>query len=172
MPEQFETFSEDGAPLGLVPRAQVHQQGLWHKSAHVFLFTTDGSLYLQLRAADKDLYANLWDYSVGEHLIPGESYHAAALRGLAEELGVTGVTLRAVGGERASRFAIPERRIADQEFQQAFSGYYDGPIQADPVEVADVRTIKITELARWISHAPEQFTPLFVRDVVELGFIP
>jgi isopentenyl-diphosphate delta-isomerase len=171
MPEYFETFSADGSPLGLVPRHHVHQQGLWHKSAHVFLFTSDGDLYLQRRAADKDLYANLWDYSVGEHLTPGETYHDAALRGLQEELGVSGITLRSVGAERTSTFILSEHNVADQEFQQAFTGCYDGRICADPVEVSEVRTIGLDELERWIARTPEQFTPFVIRDIFELGFI-
>ena len=171
MPEYFETFDADGAPLGLVSRPEVHQQGLWHKSAHVFLFAPNDKLYLQRRAADKDLYANLWDYSVGEHLTPGETYHAAALRGLQEELGVSGVELQAVGDTNTSSFIVPEQGIADQEFQQAYRGVYAGSIHPDPAEVAEVRSIELGELARWVERRPEQFTPLFVRDVVNLGFL-
>jgi isopentenyldiphosphate isomerase len=171
MPEYFETFADDGSPLGLVPRSQVHQQGLWHKSAHVFLFDSTRQLYLQRRASDKDLYANLWDFSVGEHLIPGESYHAAAVRGLQEELGIKGVALQAVGGERASSYHAADQGVSDREFQQAYSGCYDGQILPDPAEVAEVRSITLVELERWIARTPEQFTPLFVRDIYELGFI-
>ena len=171
MPEYFETFDANGVPQGLVSRSQVHARGLWHKSAHVFLFTPNEELYLQRRAHDKDLYANLWDYSVGEHLTPGETYHAAAQRGLQEELGVSGVALQALGEARPSSFIVAEQHIADQEFQQAYRGTYAGSVHPDPAEVAEVRTIGLAELARWIDHAPEQFTPLFVRDIVDLGFL-
>ena len=172
MTEYFETFNPDGEPLGLVPRPQVHREGLWHKSAHVFLFTPNQELYLQRRAADKDLYADLWDYSIGEHLVPGETYHDAAQRGLQEELGIQGVDLQPVGGERAFQFSLPERSIADHEFQQAFTGVYDGEIIPDPAEVAEVRRIGLADLAAWIAHTPDQFTPPFLRDIFELGFVP
>ena len=149
----------------------MHAQGLWHKSAHVFLFTPNDELYLQRRAHDKDLYANLWDYSVGEHLTPGETYHAAAQRGLQEELGISGVDLTALGDPRPSSFIVAEQGIADQEFQQAYRGAYAGSIAPDPAEVAEVRAVCLADLARWITRAPEQFTPLFVRDIVDLGLL-
>ncbi len=91
--ELFPTYSATGAAGPLVPRAQVHQQGLWHKAAQVLVFYPNGALLMQQRSASKDLYAQLWDYSVGEHLQPGESYAQAAARGLAEELGLRGLTL-------------------------------------------------------------------------------
>ncbi|MDH3641627.1 MAG: NUDIX domain-containing protein, partial [Gammaproteobacteria bacterium] len=157
---------------GLAARPRVHTLGLWHKSAHVFLFDSQDKLYVQLRAADKDLYPNLWDYSVGEHLQPGEGFHDAALRGLMEELGVEGVSVQALGAIRPSRFEIAELGLRDHELQQAYRAIYDGAIHPDPVEVAEVRRTPLAELARWIDDEPERFTPWFLRDLHELGLLP
>jgi len=167
--ELFETFDAQGNPRGLVARHRVHSLGLWHKSAHVFLFDSWQNLLLQLRAADKDLYPALWDYSVGEHLQPGESYHAGALRGLQEELGVRGVTLQAVGTVRSASFDTPALGLHDRELQQAFRGISDGPIRPNPGEVAAVRRISMTELATWIGRSPEDFTPWLLRDLREFA---
>ena len=163
--EQFEIFSESGERLGLKPRSYVHAHGLWHKSAHVFLFNSAGEFYLQLRAPDKDLYAGLWDYSVGEHLTPGESYLQAALRGLAEELGVTGMALEPLGEVQQSRGELPEIGARDYELQQAFTGVWDGPIEIDPIEVSQVRTVVLAELDHWIHARPHDFTPWLLRDL-------
>ena len=103
MSELFETFDEAGRPTGLVERSVVHTKGLWHRAAHVWLFTSDGRLHVQRRAADKDLYPNLWDFSVGEHLTPGESFEDGARRGLQEELNVTDVILEPMGEVRRMR---------------------------------------------------------------------
>lgn len=59
--ELFEVFDAAGRSVGLRARAEVHRTGAWHKSAHVFLFNPAGELLLQRRAADKDLYADVWD---------------------------------------------------------------------------------------------------------------
>lgn len=170
--EYFQTFDDEGRPLGLVPRDEVHARGLWHKSAHVFLFTGSGELYVQQRAADKDLYAGAWDFSVGEHLKPGETHEAAALRGLAEELSVTGVRLTPLGGVRPNTCRIDELGVIDRELQQSFRGCYDGPVAADPAEVAAVTTVALADLAQWIGRSPDVFTPWFLHELRVLNLLP
>jgi isopentenyl-diphosphate delta-isomerase len=170
MEERFDTFAEDGRPLGLRSRSDVHRLGLWHRSAHVFLFNKAGELLIQQRAHDKDLYACLWDYSVGEHLVPGETFAAGAARGLREELGVCGVVLEPIGTRRRARMVVGD--AIDAEEQQAFRGLSEGPFRFDPAEVARVRFIALGALADEIGRAPERFTPWFVRDLDELGLLP
>ena len=116
--EYFDTFDEHGVLPGRAARDIVHREGLWHKSAQVFVFNPDRALLIQQRAAHKDLYANLWDYSVGEHLQPGETFAEGALRGLDEELGIRGVELDELGGVRRVRQSGPG--YDDRELQQAF----------------------------------------------------
>ncbi|MEM8768939.1 MAG: NUDIX domain-containing protein [Pseudomonadota bacterium] len=169
--ELFATFTEAGEPLGLVPRSQVHAQGLWHKSAQVFLFDAEGRLILQKRSADKDVCPGLWDQSAAEHLKPGESWLEGALRGLEEELGVTGITLTALGDPFHGRLDQPELGIHDYELQQAFRGRWDGALDPDPVEVAEVRALAIEELTNWARRSPEAFTPWFLRDAVRCGIL-
>lgn len=171
MSELFDTFDDDGNPTGLVPRHRVHAEGLWHRSAHVFLFTGTGELYVQRRAHDKDLYASRWDYSVGEHLQPGESYQAGALRGLREELGLATVRLTPLGPIRPSVTVDVARGILDRELQQAFRGVWDGEITPDPTEVAAVRRIALTELAHWTQREPDAFTPWFLRELQALRIL-
>lgn len=167
--ELFATYDERGDAAGLVDRAQVHQHGLWHKSAQVFIFNPRGDLLMQLRAADKDLYGGLWDYSVGEHLQPGESFLAGAQRGLHEELGITGVELVLLGDER--KVEIVTEQFADREIQQAYRGIYAGVLTVDPLEVAQARYISLAELRVWIDARPGDFTPWFVEDLHIFGLL-
>jgi isopentenyldiphosphate isomerase len=171
MSELFETFDDTGRSTGLVPREDVHARGLWHRSAHVFLFDRRGALWVQRRAAGKDLFAGRWDFSVGEHLKPGETYLQGALRGLQEELGVTGIELEPMGPERRWRFELPESGVVDRELQQAFRGRYDGPLAPDPSEVADLKAVSLEALARWLQSAPDDFTPWFVAELRQLGWV-
>ena len=169
--EPFEIFSEHGEPLGVAPRSRVHRLGLWHRSAQVFLFDRRQRLLLQRRSSAKDVCPGLWDQSVAEHLRPGESYLDGALRGLHEELGVTGVTLSPLGEPDRARLEEPALGIRDYEFMQAFSGQFDGPVHADPAEVAEVRALALDELAGWLAERPSDFTPWFRRNVVRCGVI-
>lgn len=171
MEELFETFDAAGNPTGLVARSRVHARGLWHRAAHVWLFTSDGRLHIQRRAAHKDLYPDLWDFSVGEHLKPGESFEAGARRGLAEELGVSVAALEPIGEERYMRLEMPERGIRDFEVQRSFRACYDGTISPDPDEVAEVQLIELDALRAWMGRASDAFTPWFVTDVFELGIL-
>ena len=165
MTELFETFDAAGRRLGLVPRHEVHARGLWHRSVHVFLFRSDGTLCIQRRAPNKDIYPGRWDLTVGEHLQPGEDYAAAAHRGLREELGIAAVELTPLGGERPFRCDLPERGIADHELQAAFRGVFDGALEPDGVEVAAVRSIGAAELHAWVARAPADFTPWFLHEL-------
>ena len=128
-----------------------------------------GRLLLQRRATSKDLYADLWDYSVGEHVKPGESYVAAAARGLEEELGVSQVPLEPLGG------VVPcEHRgtgFWDRELQQAFSCVYDGPLTPDEVEVAELEFVTLAELSARLARSPASFTPWFADHVRRYGYL-
>ena len=157
--ELFETYDEVGRLLGLVPRNEVHRRGLWHRASNVFLFDTENHLYLQRRAAGKDVWPNAWDLSVGEHLQPGESFEQAAHRGLAEELSVYGVALIPLGEVARGCIEIPAQQIRDFELQQTFRGVYDGDIVPDPIEVAAVRRITLAALAVEVAANPDAFTP-------------
>ena len=157
--ELFETFDDAGRPLGLVARSEVHRRGLWHRASNVFLFDSTGLLYLQRRAAGKDVWPNAWDLTVGEHLQPGESFEQGALRGLAEELAITGVGLEPLGDVVRGRIEIPDLHIRDYELQQSFRGVYDGATLPDPAEVADVKRLSLAALAAEVAADPDAFTP-------------
>jgi isopentenyldiphosphate isomerase len=166
--EFFETFDEDMQCTGRAARDVVHREGLWHRSSQVFVFDQTGALLVQRRAVDKDLYASLWDYSVGEHLQPGESFVSGAHRGLAEELAIVGAELIAVGPVRQVE-QIGDGFV-DREIQQAFACRYGGDVVADPVEVAAVEWVARAPLLVRLRDEPDEFTPWFKTDIEELGF--
>ena len=163
--ELFEIFDDNGVLLGEVPRGTVHEQGMWHKSAQVFVFNSQGELLLAQRAVDKDLYANLWDYSVGEHLQPRETHAMAAYRGLIEELGIRHIQLKPLGVQRW----VVQRGDGfwDREIQQAYQGVYDGQLLLDPAEVQAVEYVALVELHKRVETNPEQFTPWLLEDLLE-----
>lgn len=171
--EQFEILDERGAPVGLASRTRAHREGLWHRAAHVFLFRADGRLLIQRRQLDKDICPGAWDLSAAEHLKPGESYLEGALRGLREELGVSealgAADLEPVGGVVTARLDLPEIGVKDHEFQQAFRCVYDGRLAPDAEEVAEIRTMTLTELHAALAARPDDFTPWFRSSAVCLG---
>jgi isopentenyldiphosphate isomerase len=167
--EQFDTFDEDGQSTGRKRRSQVHRYGYWHRSAQLFLYTPTGELLVHQRATDKDLYAGLWDHSIGEHLQPGETYLAGALRGAHEELGLSSLTLRALGEVRRQAFKDPSGEWWDRELQQSYIAIYNpnkhGKVLPDSAEVAQVDQWNPTTLSHWLAHKTAQLTPWFRQDL-------
>ncbi len=153
------TFDAGGDPGELVERTEVHKLGLWHKAAQVLLCDSQKRMLIQQRSGTKDLYPDCWDYAVGEHLQPNETYLAGAARGLTEELGVVDCPLTEIGTVR--RREIITANHCDREFQQSFCGCYDGPIVLDREEVQAWQRIDLSSLDAWLERAPGQFTPLF-----------
>jgi isopentenyl-diphosphate delta-isomerase len=67
-------------------KSEIHQKGLFHHTAHVWLFTKDGHILLQQRAKTKTIHPLLWDVSVAGHVDSGETIIEGALREMKEEL--------------------------------------------------------------------------------------
>lgn len=171
--ERFEIFDDAGRLLGLAPREEVHRRGLWHRSADVWVFDADGRLLLQRRSGNKDLFPGCWDYSVGEHLRPEESYRAGAQRGLREELGIVGGELTTRGGLRRVCTRVPERQVDDRELARSFVLLrYAGSVCPDSAEVAELRWMQPSALARWMALEAAAFTPWLIQAGRELGLIP
>ena len=162
--EYFQTYSAAGELLDLVPRDQVHAEGLWHCSAHVLLFNSADELLLQRRSRDKDLYPNCWDYSAGEHLMPGETFSQGAGRGLLEELGLQVEALVKMGEVKKETWS--GSGFTDCSIFQGFVARANGNVVFALDEVAEVRWIAISQLRKLLESETQTFTPWSVPHLV------
>ena len=167
--EKFQTFSESGEVMTLEERGVVHSKGLWHQSAQVYLFNEHGDLLIQQRSDQKDLYAGLWDGSVGEHLRPRESFRDGALRGLYEELQVEGFDIHEFGETVRSDFSYGE--LTDREFKQAFFGIFRGMVRPDPIEVQSISWVGKRDFIKLTNYSRQAFCPPFLMDIVRLDLL-
>jgi isopentenyldiphosphate isomerase len=88
--EYFDVLTEKGEKTGIVkPRTEVHRDGDWHASVHVWILNSQGELLLQRRSPKKDTGSNMWDISYGGHIQAGNSSLTEAFREGSEELGLT-----------------------------------------------------------------------------------
>lgn len=72
-----------------ISKKEAHKSGVWHGSVHIWIISEDKRrILLQKRCADKDLFPNMWDISVGGHISAGEDSLISAKRELSEELGL------------------------------------------------------------------------------------
>lgn len=145
-------------PVGRMEKQEAHRKGLLHRAFSVFLL--DGSkLLIQRRALDKYHCGGLWSNTCCSHPAPGEPVLSAAERRLDEKLGIKNARLRELD-TFLYRAAFPNG-LAEHELDHVLLGEYSGPVQPDPMEIAQVRWIDLEELQRDLQAFPQWYTPWF-----------
>ena len=151
--EYFPIVTEEGVVTGKATRTECHSGTfLLHPVVHLHVFNSRGELYLQKRAADKDIQPGKWDTSVGGHVDYGEETEEALRREVREELGI--IDFKPV-------FLRRYKFVSDREAELVHSYYtiYDGDIQPDPVEISEGKFWKISEIEQQLGK--NVFTPNF-----------
>jgi len=154
--ELFDIVDQEDNVVGRDTRSVAHQLGLWHRGVHVLLFTHDDRLIVQQRSKTKSQSPRLFDCSVSEHVISGESYHTAGQRGLSEELGLMNISIH------------PQIKFRmnygpnDNEISMLFKGIAEPTgIQFDPQEIERIELYEINELKQIMEQSPQKFSYWF-----------
>ena len=160
--EYFDVVDESGRPTGTAKaRAEVHRDGDWHRTVHVWVRNRRGELLIQKRATGKDSNPGLWDISAAGHISTGEMSLEAALKETREELG-----LELAEADLQFLFAVQQRAVdssgtfVDHEFQDVYMVTVDLPLAAFIVqteEVAELRYASPAELRRLLESHKSQF---------------
>jgi len=147
-------YDAAGAPTGVVaPRWLVYRDGLWHAATGVLLRSTDGRrVYLHRRTDTKLVHPGAYDCWAGGVVDPGESPDDAAVRELAEELGVHDVPL-----EPLDRYVYDDGRLRYHVF--AYQAFWDGPVTWQPEEVAWGDWVTVAELRAVLADPACSFAP-------------
>lgn len=185
--EPFDIMTSQGVPTGRSkPRWQVHRDGDWHRSIHVWICgIEDGVPFLdvQRRGLEKDTWPGRLDATVAGHLRAGEDIEAA-LREVEEEVGLV-LTMQELvhAGTHVSVSEAPGTWL-DREFQEVLLARIDQPLTVyhpHPDEVDAVVRIPLEEVlallddgrpeasARLLAVGSEHVTQL---TVVASDFIP
>jgi len=86
--ELVDLYDENRLPLGRTgERSARREHGEYRTVIHVCVFDSLGRLLIQQRAAEKFIWPNLWDVSVGGGVDAGETSRQGAEREFQEELG-------------------------------------------------------------------------------------
>ncbi len=153
--EWFDVVNERDEPVGRELRHNVHARGLWHRAVHVLVFDRAGRVFLQKRSMTKDLSPGRWDSSCSGHVDAGEDYDAAAVRELAEEIGVQ------VSRAPARWFRLNACEETGWEFVWVYQLRHDGPFELHPEEIERGDWFSPTEVTRWTGERPGDFCPSF-----------
>ncbi|NOT03821.1 MAG: NUDIX domain-containing protein [Anaerolineales bacterium] len=156
--ELLDIVNNEDIVTGQEMRSTVHQLGLQHRGVHVFLFTRDGKMLIQKRSADRASSPSRLDCSVSEHVKAGESYLNAAVRGMKEEMGVTGIEINLL-----VRFRM-NYGLNDNEISQLYEGIVEPEkVKFDPVEIEEIGYYSMDKLQTMIRDEKIKFCGWFVQ---------
>lgn len=140
--ELVDVVDGDDRVVGTVTRREMRQRRLCHRAVFIAVLsspTVEGrcQLLVHRRAAHKDIWPDRWDIAVGGVVCSGEQYDGAAVRELAEEIGIAGVDLEVLG----------RGGYADADVDligRCYAIEHDGPFSFDDGEVVE---------SRWVDRA-------------------
>ncbi len=126
--ELFTVVDERDNILGYHTRGECHADvSLIHRAVGIVLYNAAAELLLQRRSMYKDTSPGMWTMAAGGHVDQGETYHAAALREMQEELGVV--------SELTHVETYLSRRSRETHMQALFTGVHEGPFNPNIHEV-------------------------------------
>jgi isopentenyldiphosphate isomerase len=158
--ELFDLYTREGEPLGASkPRGQVHRDGDWHRSLHLWLWAVAGGaphVVLQRRSAAKDTWPGALDVAVAGHRRAGESFEET-LREAREEVGLT------VRPAELVRLGLRRREgrrpgVADNELQEIVARAAPVEVEAlvpDPAELEALVTLPFEDMERVLVEGGE-----------------
>ena len=81
--EYLDIYDEYMNKIGQETRDTDHQNGLWHKTVHCWMYDDNGNVYFQIRADSGKLYT-----TASGHVLSGETIRDAFKREIREEIGI------------------------------------------------------------------------------------
>lgn len=88
--EKIAICEENGEPLGIRTRKEVHEYGYWHNTFHCWIVSNEAgnaAIHLQLRSGEKKDFPSLFDITAAGHILADETVEDG-VREIREELGI------------------------------------------------------------------------------------
>ncbi len=153
--EYIDIFDENNNPIGEIKeKTKAHEDGNFHRTAHVWIINDNNELLLQKRSASKKSHPNCWDISGAGHIRAGETVTEGAIRELKEELGVEAIekdlnyiaTIKSTKNSKNMEFGYVyllrcNKKIADYIFEDE--------------EVSEVKYVYYEELEKMVEDKVE-----------------
>lgn len=147
MEEYIDIVTKEGKPTGKsAPKSEIHSEGYYHHTIHVWLYTTRGEVLLSQRSASKLICPLLWDVSAAGHIDAGEGMINAAIREVQEEIGLM---IREPDLEKIGVFECFQsygNGIVDNEFHNTFISELKVDISNLELQRDEVEAVKLVSL--------------------------
>lgn len=144
--ELIDILTKEGNPTGKsCPKSEIHSQGYYHNTAHVWFYTKEGQILLAQRSANKTLYPLLWDISVAGHVDSGETVEEGAIREIFEEIGlrISKEDLHKIGVFEC--FQSYDNGIIDNEFHHTYIIELQTDLDTLITQKNEVESIKLVD---------------------------
>ncbi len=129
---------ENNIPTEPKPRHEVHRDGYWHRTAHIWIINSHSEILCQKRSLLKDMNPGKWEPFFGGHMAPDEAYITNARNELEEELGIQALE------EDIHQFTI-FKDLQGKEFQGVHYLFWNGKVAELTLEKDEVEEVK------WVS---------------------
>ncbi|WP_100615256.1 NUDIX hydrolase [Confluentibacter citreus] len=144
MDEYIDIADATGTLLGISElKSVIHQKGLYHHTAHIWLYTKKGEILLSQRSPLKSICPLMWDVSVAGHIDAGESIIKGAIRECQEEISLTlsESDLKKIGVFEC--FQSYESGIVDNEFHNTYIAELKVPLSELKPQIEEVEALKL-----------------------------
>lgn len=158
--EYLDVFDENNQPTGVsLPRRQIHAEGLWHRTVHIYLFRkgADGlEFLLHLRSKLKETSPGLWDTRFGGHIKAGQSVEEGVRDELQEEIGLDTSQIQLIEGEWKKRDNFPNREYTKFYFLE-YNDSLDN-LKFNDGEVDEVKWMNVEAIKEDMRKTPEAYS--------------
>lgn len=156
MEETVYVVNEKDQFVRKVTRKEVRENALLHRSARVIIANKEGKFLIQKRSASKDIHPGMWDIGIAETARNGDSYESTAMRGLYEELGITGVSN--IQLMHSVLFKLKYFSSSHNILCKVYSLVYNGEIHVQEEEIDEIRFVTKEETINLMEKA--DFNPV------------
>ena len=148
MDELIDVLTPEGKPTGKTAlKSEAHQNGWFHATVHIWLFTSNEKILLQKRALTKKVFPGIWATSVAGHISAGEEIIEGAKREVFEEIGLT------LAEKDFSKIGTKihqvkhENGIHDNEHNHVFIAELKVPVSALTMQKEEVAGLELWDLS-------------------------
>ena len=150
----IQQVDENDYPIGSTTKQEAWDNGHIHRVVRIMLEDGRGNVLLQHRDPAKDIFPDCWDNSSAGHVDAGEDYDEAAMRELAEELGIKKAELNELGKYRSDETWKGHRFNRFTKCYRAF--IVRTPVPQEPGKIDGVKWFSIDDAKLLVEDQPDQ----------------